>query len=69
MRIAGKSVMVTGANRGIGAALVEEALRRGASRVYAGVRQPLTHPNPRPGHPQGLAHLGGRRHLQRHRNW
>jgi NAD(P)-dependent dehydrogenase (short-subunit alcohol dehydrogenase family) len=34
---------VTGANRGIGQALVEEALRRGAKRVYAGTRQPLAH--------------------------
>ena len=37
------TVLVTGANRGIGRALVEEALRRGARRVYAGTRQPLTH--------------------------
>jgi NAD(P)-dependent dehydrogenase (short-subunit alcohol dehydrogenase family) len=36
-------VLVTGANRGIGQALVEEALRRGAQRVYAGTRQPLAH--------------------------
>jgi NAD(P)-dependent dehydrogenase (short-subunit alcohol dehydrogenase family) len=43
MRIADSAVLVTGANRGIGQALVEEALRRGASRVYAGTRQPLTH--------------------------
>jgi NAD(P)-dependent dehydrogenase (short-subunit alcohol dehydrogenase family) len=41
MTIEGKAVMVTGANRGIGKALVEEALRRGAKRVYAGTRQPL----------------------------
>lgn len=47
MQIAGKSVLVTGANRGIGSALVEEALRRGADRVYAGTRQALTHPDPR----------------------
>jgi NAD(P)-dependent dehydrogenase (short-subunit alcohol dehydrogenase family) len=38
---------VTGANRGIGQALVEEALRRGAKRVYAGTRQPLAHPDGR----------------------
>jgi NAD(P)-dependent dehydrogenase (short-subunit alcohol dehydrogenase family) len=42
-----KAVLVTGANRGIGQALVEEALRRGASRVYAGTRQPLAHPDGR----------------------
>jgi NAD(P)-dependent dehydrogenase (short-subunit alcohol dehydrogenase family) len=47
MIIKGKAVLVTGANRGIGHALVEEALRRGAARVYAGTRQPLTHPDPR----------------------
>ena len=42
--IAGKSVLVTGASRGIGHALVEEALRRGASRVYAAARQPVALP-------------------------
>jgi NAD(P)-dependent dehydrogenase (short-subunit alcohol dehydrogenase family) len=31
--------LVTGANRGLGQALVEELLRRGAERVYAGTRQ------------------------------
>ena len=43
MTIADRAVLVTGANRGIGQALVEEALRRGARRVYAGTRQPLAH--------------------------
>lgn len=38
---------MTGANRGIGRALVEEALRRGAKRVYAGTPQPLAHPDGR----------------------
>jgi len=41
MTIKDKAVLVTGANRGIGQALVEEALKRGAKRVYAGTRQPL----------------------------
>jgi hypothetical protein len=47
MTIAGKAVLVTGANRGIGQALVEEALGRGAKRVYGGTRQPLTHSDSR----------------------
>jgi NAD(P)-dependent dehydrogenase (short-subunit alcohol dehydrogenase family) len=45
--ISNKAVLVTGANRGIGRALVEEALQKGAKRVYAGTRQPLTHPDGR----------------------
>ena len=40
MTIADRAVLVTGANRGLGRELVEEALRRGA-RVYAGTRRPL----------------------------
>src|SRR6266705_4863324 len=47
MTIAGKAVLVTGANRGIGQALVAEALTRGVKRVYAGTRQPLAHPDGR----------------------
>ena len=43
MTIADRAVLVTGANRGLGQALVEEALRMGAQRVYAGTRQPLAH--------------------------
>jgi len=43
--IEGKVVLVTGANRGIGRALVEEALRRGAKHVYAGTRQLFAHPD------------------------
>jgi NAD(P)-dependent dehydrogenase (short-subunit alcohol dehydrogenase family) len=47
MKITDKTVLITGANRGIGQALVEEALRRGAKQVYAGTRQPLTHSDER----------------------
>jgi NAD(P)-dependent dehydrogenase (short-subunit alcohol dehydrogenase family) len=43
MIIEGKTVLVTGANRGIGRALVEDALRRDAKREYAGTRQPVAH--------------------------
>jgi NAD(P)-dependent dehydrogenase (short-subunit alcohol dehydrogenase family) len=41
------AILVTGASRGIGRALVTEALARGAARVYAGARQPLEHPDQR----------------------
>jgi NAD(P)-dependent dehydrogenase (short-subunit alcohol dehydrogenase family) len=47
MNIENKAVLITGANRGIGRALVNEALRRGAKRVYAGTRTQLQHADPR----------------------
>jgi NAD(P)-dependent dehydrogenase (short-subunit alcohol dehydrogenase family) len=47
MNISGATVLVTGANRGLGKALVDEALRRGAKRIYAGARQPFSHIDPR----------------------
>ena len=43
MKIADSTLLVTGANRGLGRALVEEALRRGAKRVYAGARRSFAH--------------------------
>ena len=41
MNVENKTVLITGANRGIGRALVDEALRRGARKVYAGTRGAL----------------------------
>ena len=47
MNISNKIILITGASRGIGRALVEEALKRGAKKVYAGTRRTFTHPDPR----------------------
>ena len=42
-----KTVLVTGAARGLGRALVDAALDHGAKRVYAGARRPVPHPDSR----------------------
>jgi NAD(P)-dependent dehydrogenase (short-subunit alcohol dehydrogenase family) len=47
MKITDKTILITGANRGIGEALVNEALKRGARKVFAGTRGQLRHPDPR----------------------
>jgi NAD(P)-dependent dehydrogenase (short-subunit alcohol dehydrogenase family) len=41
MNIENKTILITGASRGVGRALVNEALQRGAKRVYAGTRGAL----------------------------
>jgi NAD(P)-dependent dehydrogenase (short-subunit alcohol dehydrogenase family) len=40
MNIQGATLLITGANRGIGLAFAREALARGARKVYAGARNP-----------------------------
>ena len=45
MKIDGQVALVTGANRGVGKAFVEELARRGARKVYAGMRDPANAPH------------------------
>jgi len=45
MKLQGATVLITGANRGIGFAFAEAALARGARKVYAGVRSPYNFSN------------------------
>ena len=40
MKLDNATVLVTGANRGIGLAFAKAALARGARKVYAGARDP-----------------------------
>ncbi|WP_137918153.1 SDR family oxidoreductase [Hydrogenophaga sp. 2FB] len=42
MKLHNASVLITGANRGIGLAFAREALARGARKVYAGARDPAS---------------------------
>lgn len=42
MKLNNATVLITGANRGIGLAFAREALARGARRVYAGARDPAS---------------------------
>jgi NAD(P)-dependent dehydrogenase (short-subunit alcohol dehydrogenase family) len=47
MNFESKTILITGASRGIGRALVEESLTRNVKRVYAGTRQAFTHSDKR----------------------
>jgi NAD(P)-dependent dehydrogenase (short-subunit alcohol dehydrogenase family) len=42
MKLANATILITGANRGIGLAFAREALARGARRVYAAARDPAS---------------------------
>src|SRR6201999_2769000 len=45
MDIRNKTVLITGANRGIGAALVRAFLKHGAAKIYAAARNPAQLPD------------------------
>lgn len=47
MKIEGSAVFVTGTNRGLGRAFVEDLLARGARRVYSASRDGAAHADPR----------------------
>jgi len=47
MNIKNKTILITGANRGVGRALLEEALKTGAKHVYAATREPFAHSDER----------------------
>jgi len=42
MKLANSTVLITGANRGVGLAFARAALARGARKVYAAARNPST---------------------------
>ena len=64
MNIEGSIALVTGANRGLGAAFCRTLLERGAAKVYAGgPRHPQ--PPPRRRHPRATRRHLGDRHRQR----
>jgi len=44
MSLSNKVILVTGANRGIGAAIVQEMLKAGVAKIYATARDPKTLP-------------------------
>ena len=47
MKLEGRTALVTGANRGIGAAFASALVDAGAAKVYAGARDPATVTDPR----------------------
>jgi NAD(P)-dependent dehydrogenase (short-subunit alcohol dehydrogenase family) len=42
MKVQNATVLITGANRGLGAEFARQALARGARKVYAAARDPST---------------------------